>query len=318
MEMKNNMVNYQELLRGRTDYANTVIEKYLPKEEGFLSELISAMNYSVLVGGKRLRPVFIDSAYRLMGGKDKRNEPFMAAMEYLHTYSLVHDDMPEIDNDELRRGKPTTHSRYGAACGLLAGDGLLHWSTQTALRAFDYAGNDEDRRNIVKALTVFAEKSGPYGMLGGQSVDVLFTGKNPDKDRLDYIYRLKTCALIEGSMMIGAALAGADESTLEKLEEIGRCVGMAFQIQDDILDCTGDAAVLGKPLNSDEKNNKTTYVTLFGLDKAAEEVEALSKKAEDILESIAKGRMASVYDEDFLKEKNFLLWLIGSLVKREY
>lgn len=318
MEMKNNMVNYQELLRGRTDYANTVIEKYLPKEEGFLSELISAMNYSVLVGGKRLRPVFIDSAYRLMGGKDKRNEPFMAAMEYLHTYSLVHDDMPEIDNDELRRGKPTTHSRYGAACGLLAGDGLLHWSTQTALRAFDYAGSDEDRRNIVKALTVFAEKSGPYGMLGGQSVDVLFTGKNPDKDRLDYIYRLKTCALIEGSMMIGAALAGADESTLEKLEKIGRCVGMAFQIQDDILDCTGDAAVLGKPLNSDEKNNKTTYVTLFGLDKAAEEVEALSKKAEDILESIAKGRMASVYDEDFLKEKNFLLWLIGSLVKREY
>lgn len=318
MEMKNNMVNYQELLRGRTDYANTVIEKYLPKEDGFLSELISAMNYSVLVGGKRLRPVFIDSAYRLMGGKDKRNEPFMAAMEYLHTYSLVHDDMPEIDNDELRRGKPTTHSRYGAACGLLAGDGLLHWSTQTALRAFDYAGSDEDRRNIVKALTVFAEKSGPYGMLGGQSVDVLFTGKNPDKDRLDYIYRLKTCALIEGSMMIGAALAGADESTLEKLEEIGRCVGMAFQIQDDILDCTGDAAVLGKPLNSDEKNNKTTYVTLFGLDKAAEEVEALSKKAEDILESIAKGRMASVYDEDFLKEKNFLLWLIGSLVKREY
>lgn len=318
MEMKNNMVNYQELLRGRTDYANTVIEKYLPKEEGFLSELISAMNYSVLVGGKRLRPVFIDSAYRLMGGKDKRNEPFMAAMEYLHTYSLVHDDMPEIDNDELRRGKPTTHSRYGAACGLLAGDGLLHWSTQTALRAFDYAGSDEDRRNIVKALTVFAEKSGPYGMLGGQSVDVLFTGKNPDKDRLDYIYRLKTCALIEGSMMIGAALAGADENTLEKLEEIGRCVGMAFQIQDDILDCTGDAAVLGKPLNSDEKNNKTTYVTLFGLDKAAEEVEALSKKAEDILESIAKGRMASVYDEDFHKEKNFLLWLIGSLVKREY
>lgn len=312
------MVNYQELLRGRTDYANTVIEKYLPKEEGFLSELISAMNYSVLVGGKRLRPVFIDSAYRLMGGKDKRNEPFMAAMEYLHTYSLVHDDMPEIDNDELRRGKPTTHSRYGAACGLLAGDGLLHWSTQTALRAFDYAGSDEDRRNIVKALTVFAEKSGPYGMLGGQSVDVLFTGKNPDKDRLDYIYRLKTCALIEGSMMIGAALAGADENTLEKLEEIGRCVGMAFQIQDDILDCTGDAAVLGKPLNSDEKNNKTTYVTLFGLDKAAEEVEALSKKAEDILESIAKGRMASVYDEDFHKEKNFLLWLIGSLVKREY
>ena len=119
-------------------------------------------------------------------------------------------------------------------------------------------------------------------------------------------------------MMMGAALAGADKECVEQFEIIGRNVGMAFQIQDDILDCVGDTALLGKPLNSDEKNNKTTYVTLFGLDKAAEEVEALSKKAEDILESIAKGRMASVYDEDFLKEKNFLLWLIGSLVKREY
>lgn len=305
------MVDYRKFLGERTDYANKVIEEYLPKEEGFLSELVSAMNYSVLVGGKRLRPVFIDSVYRLMGGKDGRNEPFMAAMEYLHTYSLVHDDMPEIDNDELRRGMPTTHSKYGAACGLLAGDGLLHWSTQTALRAFDYADSDGDRRNIVKALTVFAEKSGPYGMLGGQSVDVLFTGKNPDKERLDYIYRLKTCALIEGSMMIGAALAGADEQTLAKFEEIGRCVGMAFQIQDDILDCTGDAAVLGKPLNSDEKNNKTTYVTLFGLDRAAQQVRILSEKAEDILDSIE-------VKEHFIQEKNFLLWLIGSLVKREY
>ncbi len=305
------MVDYQKLLGERTDYANKVIEEYLPKEEGFLSELVSAMNYSVLVGGKRLRPVFIDSVYRLMGGRDGRNEPFMAAMEYLHTYSLVHDDMPEIDNDKLRRGKPTTHSKYGTACGLLAGDGLLHWSTQTALRAFNYAGSDEDRRNIVKALTVFAEKSGPYGMLGGQSVDVLFTGKNPDKERLDYVYRLKTCALIEGSMMIGAALAGADGQTLAKFEEIGRCVGMAFQIQDDILDCTGDTAVIGKPVNSDEKNNKTTYVTLFGLDRAAQEVRILSEKAEDILNGIE-------VKEHFIQEKNFLLWLIGSLVKREY
>lgn len=305
------MVDYQKLLGERTDYANKVIEEYLPKEEGFLSELVSAMNYSVLVGGKRLRPVFIDSVYRLMGGRDERNEPFMAAMEYLHTYSLVHDDMPEIDNDKLRRGKPTTHSKYGTACGLLAGDGLLHWSTQTALRAFNYAGSDEDRRNIVKALTVFAEKSGPYGMLGGQSVDVLFTGKNPDKERLDYVYRLKTCALIEGSMMIGAALAGADGQTLAKFEEIGRCVGMAFQIQDDILDCTGDTAVIGKPVNSDEKNNKTTYVTLFGLDRAAQEVRILSEKAEDILNGIE-------VKEHFIQEKNFLLWLIGSLVKREY
>lgn len=303
------MVDFQELLKNRTDYANEVIKKFLPKEEGFLTELVTAMNYSVLVGGKRLRPVFIDSSYRLMGGMDERREPFMAAMEYLHTYSLVHDDMPEIDNDELRRGKPTTHKKFGEACGLLAGDGLLHWSMQTALRSFSYAQNEKDQKGIIEALSVFADKSGPYGMLGGQSVDVLFTGKNPDRARLDYIYRLKTCALIEASMMIGAALAGADSESMEQLEELGRCVGMAFQIQDDILDCTGDAGLIGKPLNSDEKNGKTTYVTLFGLKEAGEEVERLSARAKLILEN-----MRSVNDD----EKAFLLWLIDSLVKREY
>lgn len=309
MEMRTNMVDYQELLCERTDYANTIIKKYLPSEEGFLSELVSAMNYSVMVGGKRLRPIFIDSVYRLMGGSDERREPFMAAMEYLHTYSLVHDDMPEIDNDELRRGKPTTHSKYGAACGLLAGDGLLHWSTETALKAFSYTADDTQRKNIIHALSVFADKSGPYGMLGGQSVDVLFTGKNPDKERLDYIYKLKTCALIEGSMMIGAALAGANEQVISQFEEIGGCVGMAFQIQDDILDCTGDTAVIGKPINSDEKNNKTTYVTLFGIDKAACEAARLSERAATVLKAIP------VCDE---QERSFLLWLIESLVNRKY
>ena len=186
--MGTNISDYQEQLRIRTEYANEVIQKYLPVEEGYLTELVSAMNYSVMVGGKRLRPVFIDSVYRLMGGKSEIREPFMAAMEYLHTYSLVHDDMPEIDNDELRRGKPTTHRKYGEACGLLAGDGLLHWSTQTAMKAFLYADAAKTMDAAVHALSVFAEKSGPHGMLGGQSVDVLFTGKHPEKERLDYIY----------------------------------------------------------------------------------------------------------------------------------
>ena len=293
--MGTNISDYQEQLRIRTEYANEVIQKYLPVEEGYLTELVSAMNYSVMVGGKRLRPVFIDSVYRLMGGKSEIREPFMAAMEYLHTYSLVHDDMPEIDNDELRRGKPTTHRKYGEACGLLAGDGLLHWSTQTAMKAFLYADA--------------AKKSGPHGMLGGQSVDVLFTGKHPEKERLDYIYRLKTCALIEASMMMGAILAGAGNESVAQFEDIGRSVGMAFQIQDDILDCTGDAALLGKPLNSDEKNGKTTYVTLFGIDTARAEVERLSENARHTLENVDSA------DEN---EKKFLLWLIESLVKRMY
>lgn len=307
--MGTNISDYQEQLRIRTEYANEVIQKYLPVEEGYLTELVSAMNYSVMVGGKRLRPVFIDSVYRLMGGKSEIREPFMAAMEYLHTYSLVHDDMPAIDNDELRRGKPTTHRKYGEACGLLAGDGLLHWSTQTAMKAFLYADAAKTRDAAVQALSVFAEKSGPQGMLGGQSVDVLFTGKHPEKERLDYIYRLKTCALIEASMMIGAILAGAGNESIAQFENIGRSVGMAFQIQDDILDCTGDAALLGKPLNSDEKNGKTTYVTLFGIDTARAEVERLSENAMHTLENVDSA------DEN---EKGFLLWLIESLVKRMY
>ena len=307
--MGTNISDYQEQLRIRTEYANEVIQKYLPVEEGYLTELVSAMNYSVMVGGKRLRPVFIDSVYRLMGGKSEIREPFMAAMEYLHTYSLVHDDMPEIDNDELRRGKPTTHRKYGEACGLLAGDGLLHWSTQTAMKAFLYADAAKTMDAAVHALSVFAEKSGPHGMLGGQSVYVLFTGKHPEKERLDYIYRLKTCALIEASMMMGAILAGAGNESVAQFEDIGRSVGMAFQIQDDILDCTGDAALLGKPLNSDEKNGKTTYVTLFGIDTARTEVERLSENARHTLENVDSA------DEN---EKKFLLWLIESLVKRMY
>ena len=307
--MGTKITDYQEQPRIRTEYANEVIQKYLPVEDGYLTELVSAMNYSVMVGGKRLRPVFIDSVYRLMGGKSEIREPFMAAMEYLHTYSLVHDDMPEIDNDELRRGKPTTHRKYGEACGLLAGDGLLHWSTQTAMKVFLYADAAKTMDAAVHALSVFAEKSGPHGMLGGQSVDVLFTGRHPEKERLDYIYRLKTCALIEASMMMGAILAGAGNESVAQFEDIGRSVGMAFQIQDDILDCTGDAALLGKPLNSDEKNGKTTYVTLFGIDTARAEVERLSGNARHTLENVDSA------DEN---EKKFLLWLIESLVKRMY
>lgn len=300
------MQDCSELLKERTEYANNVIDKFLPESEGFLEELLSAMAYSVKAGGKRLRPVLIDSVYRVFGGQDKLSEPFMAAMEYLHTYSLVHDDMPEIDNDDYRRGQLTTHKKYGGACGLLAGDGLLHWSTQVALKAFDMTDKSE---NVIRAMQIFAEKSGPYGMLGGQSVDVLYTGKNPDKERLDFIYRLKTCALIEGSMMIGAALAGASDEDIAECESIGRYVGLAFQIKDDILDYVSTAEELGKPVGSDEKNDKTTYVTLFGIDEAQKEVERLS-----VLAMEALNKLKLINEE----EKAFLSWLVYSLVGRTH
>ncbi len=300
------MSDYSELLKERTAYANEVIDKYLPKSEGFLYELLSAMEYSVKAGGKRLRPVLIDLAYRVFGGEGAVAEPFMAAMEYLHTYSLVHDDMPEIDNDDYRRGQLTTHKKFGGACGLLAGDGLLHWSTEVALKAFSITDKSE---RVIKALQIFAEKSGPFGMLGGQSVDVLYTGKSPDKERLDFIYRLKTCALIEGSMMLGAALAGAADEDIKHCESIGRAVGLAFQIKDDILDYVSTAEELGKPIRSDEKNDKTTYVSLFGIDKAQAEVERLSVKAMEELD------LLNIVNAE---EKEFLSWLVYSLVSRTH
>ena len=187
----------------------------------------------------------------------------------------------------------------------LAGDGLLHWSNQVALLAFDC---EADKENIITALRIFAEKSGPYGMLGGQSVDVLYTGKSPNKERLDFIYRLKTCALIEASLMIGAALAGVRGQELKRFERIGYCVGMAFQIKDDILDHVSTTEELGKPVGSDEKNEKTTYVTLFGIDEAQKEVERLSKEAVKELSE------TEAFD---IEERAFLLWLINSLTERK-
>lgn len=304
------MIEFKLYKDKKTELANEVIDRFLPKKEGYLGELYDAMKYSVNAGGKRLRPILIDTAYKMMGGKGEVAFPLMAAMEYLHTYSLVHDDMPEIDNDEYRRGAMTTHKKYGQACALLAGDGLLHYSWQVALETFKLADTyNIDKANVINALKIFADKSGTDGMLGGQSVDVLFTGKSPDKDRLDYIYRLKTCALIEGSIMIGAALAGASDNVLSQLENVGRNIGLAFQIKDDILDYIGDAAILGKPVGSDMKNEKTTYVTLEGLDRAQNEVKELSDEADRLLTGI------NCVDED---EKEFLLLLIDSLVNRNY
>ena len=299
-------MDFQCELKRRTDYANAVISRYLPERDDYTAGLLEAMRYSVLAGGKRLRPVFMDCAYRMYGGKDDACEPFMAAMEYLHTYSLVHDDMPAIDNDDYRRGQLTTHKKFGEACGLLAGDGLLHLSTQVALQSSAFITYPA---RAVKTMTIFAGKSGHEGMLGGQAVDVLFTGEHPDLKRLDFVYRLKTCALIEGSLMMGAALAGAPDGELAKLEAIGRQIGMAFQIKDDILDCTSDAATLGKPIGSDLKNDKTTYAGLLGLTKAQETVETMSKDA------LTQIRALTISDED---ERIFLLNLTDSLVNRTY
>lgn len=293
-------MNFKAEMEKRVSKIENILQEYLPKEEGFQKNIMSAMNYSITAGGKRIRPMLMMETYQLFGGKGKVIEPFMAAMEMIHTYSLVHDDLPAMDNDEYRRGRKTTHIVYGHAMGILAGDGLLNYAFETAFRAFEL----EDNKGIPKALQVLAGKAGIYGMIGGQVVDVEAVGKPLERERLDFIYRLKTGALIEASMMIGAILAGASENQVEQVREAAADIGLAFQIQDDILDVTSTTEVLGKPVFSDEKNNKTTYVTFEGLEASAEDVARLSQRA---IETI-KG---------FSGEKEFLVELIQYLIHRE-
>ena len=290
-----NKSQFMEELQQKVEHINNVLEKFLPAEEGQQRIIFEAMNYSVRAGGKRLRPMLMEETYHMFGGSSAVIEPFMAAIEMIHTYSLVHDDLPAMDNDEYRRGKKTTHAVYGEAMGILAGDALLNLAYETAAKAFDMEVADA---RVARAFTVLAKKAGVYGMVGGQVVDVE-SEKSDDcpvtREKLDFIYRLKTSALIESSMMIGAILAGASSDEVSRVEQIAAKLGLAFQIQDDVLDVTSTLEVLGKPVGSDEKNNKATYVTFEGLDKAVSDVERISKEAEEQLDDLE-------YDDAFLKE----------------
>lgn len=290
-----NKSQFMEELQQKVEHINNVLEKFLPVEEGQQRIIFEAMNYSVRAGGKRLRPILMEETYHMFGGSSAVIEPFMAAIEMIHTYSLVHDDLPAMDNDEYRRGKKTTHAVYGEAMGILAGDALLNLAYETAAKAFDMEVADA---RVARAFTVLAKKAGVYGMVGGQVVDVE-SEKSDDcsitREKLDFIYRLKTGALIESSMMIGAILAGASSDEVSRVEQIAAKLGLAFQIQDDVLDVTSTLEVLGKPVGSDEKNNKATYVTFEGLDKAVSDVERISKEAEEQLDDLG-------YDDAFLKE----------------
>lgn len=290
-----NKSQFMEELQQKVEHINDVLEKFLPAEEGQQRIIFEAMNYSVRAGGKRLRPILMEETYHMFGGSSAVIEPFMAAIEMIHTYSLVHDDLPAMDNDEYRRGKKTTHAVYGEAMGILAGDALLNLAYETAAKAFDMEVADT---RVARAFAVLAKKAGVYGMVGGQVVDVE-SEKSDDcsitREKLDFIYRLKTGALIESSMMIGAILAGASSDEVSRVEQIAAKLGLAFQIQDDVLDVTSTLEVLGKPVGSDEKNNKATYVTFEGLDKAVSDVECISKEAEEQLDDLG-------YDDAFLKE----------------
>ena len=297
-------MSWKNKLQERVAEVEAVIQKFLPEETGYQKTVIEAMNYSVLAGGKRLRPMLMEETYRLFGGNGDVIGPFMAAIEMIHTYSLVHDDLPAMDNDEYRRGRKTTHVVYGEGMAILAGDGLLNYAFETALKAFDI---EPTNQNIGKAMQVLAKKAGIYGMIGGQTADIEaedMDQSNVTNELLLFIHENKTAALIQSSMMIGAILAGAKEDDVKAVEKIAYNVGIAFQIQDDILDITSSLEVLGKMTGSDEKNNKVTYVTLNGMEKSKEDVEKLSKEAITLLDSFE-------YKNEFLNQ------LIEELITRE-
>lgn len=294
-------MNFEEMLKMRTEEVWRTVEKYLPPVTGHQKIVLEAMDYSIRAGGKRLRPLLMEETYRLFGGQGEEIEPFMAAIEMIHTSSLIHDDLPCMDNDRLRRGLPTAWVEFGEDMAVLAGDSLLIYAIETAAKALKLSKYPE---RVAECMGLLAEKTGIYGMIGGQTVDVELAGSPIPKEKLDFIYRLKTGALLEASMMVGALMGGAGEEELKLVETMASHIGVAFQIQDDILDVTSSAEVLGKPVLSDEKNNKTTYVTLEGIEKAKQDVKQISEEAISCLHKLPG-------------QNEFLETLIGILVDRD-
>ena len=298
-------MNFKEALEKKVVHVEEILGSFLPKEEGFQKVVLEAMNYSIMAGGKRLRPIMMEESYHLLGGRGKIVEPFMAALEMIHNYSLVHDDLPAMDNDEYRRGRKTTWKVYGDGMAVLAGDGLLNYAYETAVTAFSMTEDREELKRVARALEVLTRKAGVYGMIGGQTADIEAESKEQiTEELLLFIDENKTAALMQAAFMIGGILAGASEEAINKLERAAYDIGIAFQIQDDILDVTSTTEVLGKPVGSDEKNHKLTYVSLHGLDRAKEEVCRFSGDAVHILKGLGE-------------ENDFLIELIHSLIKRE-
>lgn len=292
-------MNFNKEYQIRLEEIEDTLSRYLPVCDGYQKIITEAMSYSLMAGGKRIRPMLMNEAFRLFGGHTACIEPFMAALEMIHTYSLVHDDLPAMDNDDYRRGRKTTHVVYGEDMGILAGDALLNYAFETACLAFRM--EPDNSLCIGKALTILAQKAGIYGMIGGQVVDVKESGHRISGEMLNFIYRLKTGALIESAVMIGAVLAGASEDEVAKMEQIAEKIGLAFQIQDDILDVTGTEEILGKPTHSDEKNEKTTYVSWKGLDESVKEAARLTEAAINELHSLKRD---SAYLEELFR------WLV--------
>ena len=297
-------VQFAELLKKKAAETEAVVLRFMPEAEGEAKTVIEAMHYSIEAGGKRLRPLFIAETNAMYGGRRALAEPFMAALEMIHTYSLVHDDLPAMDDDEYRRGRKTAHIVYGEGMAVLSGDGLLNYAYETALKAFDEAESAEETGRVIRALKILAANAGIYGMVGGQCADLEAEEMAPSDAPVLYIHKHKTACMIESGFTIGAVLAGAPEEDIRALAQIGEHVGIAFQIRDDILDVTGDSAVMGKATGMDAKDEKATYVSAYGLEASEKEAERRTNEAIALFDGLGA-------EDPFLKE------LVMSLLTRQ-
>lgn len=277
-------MEFKTVLKEKIDYIETLLNEYMPKEEGYQQTIMKAMNYSLKAGGKRLRPILTLESCKIVGGKEEDAIPFAMAIEMIHTYSLIHDDLPALDNDNLRRGKPTNHKVFGDGMATLAGDALLNYAFEVMLSS---SINKKDSNKYLKAINEVAKHAGIYGMIGGQVVDVESENKIIDKDKLDFIHLNKTAAMIVGCMRAGAIIGGATEEELEKVTKYGKNIGLSFQIVDDILDITGDEEKLGKPIGSDIENHKSTYPSLLGLEKSREIARQLIEEGKSSIDGLS-------------------------------
>ncbi len=257
------------------DMVEKKLEEILPQQTEFPPILFEAMRYSVLLGGKRIRPILMLASCEAVGGEAKKALPFACAIELIHTYSLIHDDLPAMDNDDFRRGNLTNHKVYGENMAILAGDGLLSYANEYMSEACI----EDMCQETIKAMQIILRGAGIYGMLIGQVVDVCYEEKDIDLKTLHFIHEHKTASMIESSLEAGAVLGGADEEVSKQFARAGKKIGLAFQILDDILDVTSTIEVLGKPIGSDEKNHKTTYVTMFDMMKAKEIAKEYTEEA---------------------------------------
>ncbi len=277
-------MNFKAELNERVKFVDQYMEKFLPPEDKYPDVIFKAMRYSVFAGGKRLRPIMVMESCKAFGGDAEKAMPFACAIEMIHTYSLIHDDLPALDNDDYRRGRLTSHKVFGENMAILAGDALLHHAFETMAEA---CVKMNDIR-YTKAMLAIAQGAGINGMVAGQVVDVISEGKEIDKDTLDYIHKNKTAAMIIGALKAGAEIGGASDEEIKNIERVGELVGVAFQIQDDVLDVTSTLEELGKPINSDEKNHKVTYATMFGVEDASKIVSDMSNEALEILHGMGE------------------------------